>query len=336
MNWIPKSFSPLPLAAACALAAAIAWGQDVAGEGSGAGATDGHSDELSILLFGHSYGIDGTQYLPVLLHSAGIGSVRIGRFCRGNGSMEEYCAFFAADVPNPLFAYCECEPGTMRWTWKPMTARQAIEARPWDFVVFQNSVENEGRYETAQPYLDRMAAFVRTRSREMFGHEPTICWHLFWPISALAEDGADSMLARCLGFYGNSSRKMWDAYVRATEELVADTGITNVVPTGAAIMNLRSTALNTPEAMDFTRDKFHLSEGVGQYAAACVFFEYFVKPKYGVGVLGNPLRLPRCPAPVTDANAATLQQCAVDAIADPFAHSQSGAAGADGGPTSEP
>ena len=282
------------------------------------------AEETSILLFGHSFGVDSTEHLPALLDAAGVRTVRLGRFVKANCSLEEHYNFFAADALNSNYTYYECAPGSTAWQSRSLTVKQVVSERAWDYVIFQNSLENEGRYETAQPYLNNLVAYMRSRSRELFGREPVICWNLFWPISKLAEDGSNSTLTYRLSFYGNSSQKAWEAYVRATRQLMADTGITNIVPTGAALMNLRASPLNTAAMNEFTRDKYHLSEGAGRYTAACALFEYFIKPKYGVSVLGNSLRLPSLAQPVTDANAGTLQQCAVDAVRNPFAHARSG------------
>ena len=280
--------------------------------------------ETSILLFGHSFGQDSTEHLPALLDAAGITDVRVARFVKANGSLEEHYNFFVADSLNSDFSYTECTPGSTTWQARSLTVKQAIDERAWDYVIFQNSLENEGRYETAQPYLNNLVAYVRARSRELFGREPVICWNLFWPISKLAEDGSNATLTYRLSFYENSSQKAWEAYVTATRQLMADTGITNIVPTGAAIMSLRASPLNTAAMNEFTRDKYHLSLGAGRYTAACALFESIIAPKYGVSVLGNPLRLPSLAQPVTDANAGALQQCAVDAVRNPFAHARSG------------
>ena len=276
------------------------------------------AEEMSILLFGHSFGVDSTEHLPALLDAAGIRTVRIGRFVKANCSLEEHYNFFTADAPDSNYVYYECTPGSTSWQTRGLTVKQVVSERAWDYVIFQNSLENEGRYETAQPYLNNLVAYVRMRSQELFAREPVVCWNMFWPISKLAEDGSNSTLTYRLSFYGNSSTNAWAAYMRATSELMADTGITNVIPTGTTIMKLRASTLNTAAMKEFTRDKYHLSEGAGRYAAACTFFEYFIKPKYGVSVLGNSLRLPSLSQPVTDDNAAIIQQYAVDAVARPF------------------
>ena len=265
------------------------------------------AEETSILLFGHSFGVDSTEHLPALLDAAGIRSVRLGRFVKANCSLEEHYNFFVADTLDSNYTYYECAPGSTAWQSRSLTMKQVVSERAWDYVIFQNSLENEGRYETAQPYLNNLVAYMRSRSQELFGREPVICWNLFWPISKLAEDGSNSTLTYRLSFYGNSSQKAWES-----------------ATSGAALMNLRASPLNTAAMNEFTRDKYHLSEGAGRYTAACALFEYFIAPKYGVSVLGNSLRLLSLAQPVTDDNAGTLQQCAVDAARNPFAHARSG------------
>ena len=121
-----------------------------------------------------------------------------------------------------------------------------------------------------------------------------------------------------MSFYDHDSEKMFNEYMAATKELMGDTGITNIIPSGTAVMNLRASYLNTTDANDFTRDGYHMSFGAGRYAAACVFFEYFITPRYGISVLGNLLRLSGFDHPVTDENAEFIQKCAVEAVQHPF------------------
>lgn len=272
-------------------------------------------DSLNILLFGHSFGVDCTEYLPELLDASGIRTVRIARFKKSNCSLKERYRFFVTDNPA---GYTECEPGSTVWKERPCTFKEAVATRAWDYVVFQNSLENEGRYKTAQPYLNDMVEYVRSDQKSRFGKEPVICWNMFWPMSKLLESTENRGLARRMEPYDYSSQNMWEAYMSATKELRADTGIDHIIPSGTAVMNLRASYLNTSEAREFTKDGYHMSSGAGRYVAACSWFEYFIRPKYGVSVLGNTLRKPDAPSPVTDENATLLQQCAVEAVAHPF------------------
>ena len=135
------------------------------------------AEETSILLFGHSFGVDSTEHLPALLDAAGIRSVRLGRFVKANCSLEEHYNFFVADTLDSNYTYYECAPGSTAWQSRSLTMKQVVSERAWDYVIFQNSLENEGRYETAQPYLNNLVAYVRSRSQELFAHEPVICWN---------------------------------------------------------------------------------------------------------------------------------------------------------------
>lgn len=272
-------------------------------------------ETLDILLFGHSYGVDCSEHLPKLIDAAGIKTVRIARFIKGNCSLEERHKFFKDDWTK---GYSECEPGSVEYVDRPCTFKEAVATRKWDYVIFQTSLEKQGQYETYQPYLNEMVAYIRQVSNEKFGAEPVICWNMFWPVSSLLKYAQSPTSNLRLSLYGNDSDNMFDKYMAAAKEMSADTGIDNIIPSGTAIMNLRASYLNTPQSKAFTRDGYHLSYGEGRYAAACVFFEYMVAPRYGISVLGNSLRFPDLKPAVTDKNAEFLQLCAVEAVKNPF------------------
>lgn len=269
---------------------------------------------INILVFGHSFGVDCTEYLPSLAVEAGINDLYVGRFIKANCSLEEHYAFFKGDTTSK---YSECRPGQTKYKRVKKSVREALGERKWDYVIFQNSLENEGRYETAQPFLNELVAFTLKTQKEKFGKEPTIGWNMFWPISKLMEDGKNKMAKYRLSFYDNSSEKMWEAYQKATEELSKDTGISLIIPSGAAIMAFRASEYNTPEINELTRDGYHMSLGGGRYLAACVWFEKLITPHVGASVVGNGFRVDREPFPVTDTKTAKyLQKLAKQAVKD--------------------
>ena len=275
---------------------------------------DGHArtqapDSLNILMLGHSYGIDCTEHLPALLLEAGITNIRIGRFIKGNCSLEERwnLAFKPA-------LYMECAPGKKEYVRRNATLPAILNEHPWDIVIFQTSLENAGRYETVQPWLDQLITLVRKESQSRDGKTPELWWHCFWPISVLLENKPENERATYrLSFYDGNSQKMYKAYAKTARKIRRRTAISHVIPTGATIMDLRSSPLNTPEVKEFTRDGYHLSQGAGRYATACTLFATFITPRYGVSVVGNTLRLPDLVTPVTDENAEALQRYAAKA-----------------------
>ena len=275
----------------------------------------GADGEYNVLVFGHSFGADCTEHLPALAVAAGIDNFRIARFVKANCSMEERYQFFMEDYDK---GYMECEPGNIEWEKARKTVRDAVAERAWDAIVFQNSLENEGFYDKAQPWLDKMVKHILKVQKKKFKNTPQLCWNMFWPISVLLEDSDSEPHRTRMAPYRRSSQVMFDHYVQAAKEIAEKTDVKSVIPSGTAIMNLRASALNTAEVQEFTRDGYHMSKGAGRYAAACVWFEYLLEPAYGISVLGNPLRLPDLETPVTDENARQLQEAAVQAVKKPW------------------
>ena len=231
---------------------------------------------ISILIFGHSFGVDSTELLPAIAVESGVNDLTVGRFIKGNCSLEEHWNFLQADS----LKYSVCLPSKTRFSRVKLTYREAIASRKWDYVIFQTSLENEGRYETSQPWLNNLVSCVRKIQQEKFGVQPTICWNMFWPISRLHENGKHERSKYRLSFYGNSSQKSWEAYVSATKEMSKDTGINFIIPTGTAVMNFRASSLNTPDVKELTRDGYHMNYGAGRYLAACTMYERILKPIY--------------------------------------------------------
>lgn len=271
---------------------------------------------VSILILGHSFGVDCTEYLPNLAHEAGIETLTIGRFNKGNCSLAEHHDFFVRDT---VRNFGICAPGQVKYKNTKKTYKSVFSEMKWDYIIFQTSLENQGRYETFQPYLNEMVEFARKAQKEKFGNEPVIAWNLFWPISKLLEDGSHKVCKYRLSFYENSSEKMWEAYKNAAKTLTKETGIDFIIPTGEAVMLFRASKLNTPEAKELTRDGYHMSMGGGRYLAACTMFEKILTPIYHKSVVGNSFRVDKSPVPVTDGKTAmALQKLAKKAVKQPL------------------
>lgn len=270
---------------------------------------------LNILLLGHSFGQDCTEYLPSLLSRAGIKNVYIARFYQGNCSLEEHYNHY---VKNESYTFEYCPAGSTSWLTTTKNLQTAIIQTAWDIVIFQNSLENSGRYDTYQPYLDALREYIVSASIEQHGKAPVIGWNMFWPISKGAVGAGNSLLDYRLSFYDNSPEVMFTAYCDATREMMAATGIELIIPSGTAVENLRTTSLNTASANFFTCDLYHMSLGAGRYVAACTWFEAIIAPIYGVSCVGNTYRTSGANIPVTDHNAELIQRCAYYAVLHKF------------------
>ena len=272
-------------------------------------------ETLNILLVGHSFGVDATEYLPSLLADAGINNVNIGRFYYPNCDLARHYDYFINETP---YTYFYCQAGNTKYTGAQRSLKSVVEQMRWDIVIFQQSIniEGAGTYSTYQPYLNDLIKGVKNISIENHNMVPFIGWHMFWG-------------------YGRNYSAMFSKIKEATKQMMAETGINIIIPTGAAFDFARTKSYPNGDSEakfldEIYGDGFHSSRGVGRYLGACTWFEAIIKPIYGISVSGNGFRMTEMmpgesDAPegrkffeVNDIKAPILQQCAVDAVKKPF------------------
>ena len=123
----------------------------------------------------------------------------------------------------------------------------------------------------------------------------------------------------------------WLSIINATRKMVDTYGLDVVVPLGTAVQNARSMTQFQSDN-ELTRDGRHLSFGVGRYIGACTFFEALIAPVFGTTIMDNPAiheitekewtYTTLDQQPVTDENRLAAQQCAINAVSNPWMLSQ--------------
>lgn len=255
-----------------------------------------HPDTLRILGIGNSFTDDGMMYLPELLEAAGIRNVVLGRLYIGGCSLERHCREYAGNTP----AYIYYKSTSNRWETisKKATLLDGLTDERWDVVVLQQASGKSGMYQTYRPWFDRLAEIVRW-------HCPNagacIAWQQTWAYARNSEH-------RDFGRYEKKQRLMYDAIVASVEQLLDDTSVEVVIPSGTAIQDLRATELC--DSLDLTRDGYHLNLKAGRYTAACAWFQTLVAPAFGTNVAGNSCRLAGTPHELTPQEAETCQEAA--------------------------
>ncbi|MFR6415946.1 MAG: DUF4886 domain-containing protein [Alistipes shahii] len=109
-----------------------------------------------------------------------------------------------------------------------------------------------------------------------------IAWQQTWAYARNSQH-------RDFGRYEKNQQLMYRGIVSSVEQLMRETSVEVVVPSGTAIQDLRNTALC--DSLDLTRDGYHLNPGTGRYTAACAWFQTLVAPAFGTNVAGNGCRL---------------------------------------------
>lgn len=273
-------------------------------------------ETLNILLIGHSFGVDATEYLPALLSKAGIDNVRIGRFYYPNCFLKRHYEYY---VNKTAYTYFYAAPGAEKYTPQSKTLYDVVKETRWDIIFFQQATEVQAKvegfgpgstdYSTYQPYLKDLKQMLIDETIEFHDTVPFIGWHMFWGYGA-----------------GDSYTTMWNDIQTATAKMKKETGIELIIPTGRAVDFARKAGYTSTIYGESDFD-FHCSRGVGRYLGSCTWFEAIIKPIYDVTVVGNTLRMTEKMSgesdapdgrrfnPVDDPIAADLQGFAAQAVA---------------------
>ena len=239
---------------------------------------------LRILDIGNSYTLDATHYIPQIAAAANTPDCHsLYRATRGSASYrswvdtyndkdtEEYeighvCGYAIPDVA--------CGEGNIR---DGHLFRQALKNGKWDLILihqyssFSTSFEawNGGGNEGC---LKELISIIRdTNPQAAIG---------FLLIHSWSWDYAENK--------SRSSFKRWQDIANSAKLLKLNYDIDFIVPYGTAVQNLRATSLN--DGSDFSTDGSHLADGLGDYVAACCYWETLFAPRYGT-VIGNGFRL---------------------------------------------
>ncbi|MDD6210333.1 MAG: DUF4886 domain-containing protein [Bacteroidales bacterium] len=253
-------------------------------------------DTLRILGIGNSFTDDGMMYLPDLLEAAGIKNVILGRLYIGGCTLERHCREYEGDVP--AYVYYKSTDNKWETVSQKATLTQGISDEKWDIVVLQQASGSSGIYQSYQPWLDKLIEIVRLHCNNAGA---CIAWQQTWAYSTGSNHGEFPR-------YYKSQEIMYKAIIASTKQLMEDTPIQTIIPSGTTIQNLRETLPG--DSLEFTRDGFHLSLTMGRYAAACAWFQALVGPSLRTTIDKNPYRLAGTPNVLTEEQALACQLAA--------------------------
>ena len=257
-----------------------------------ASASGQQKDTLRILAIGNSFSQDAVeQYLYELFDAAGI-PVIIGNMYIGGCTLERH--FNNSVTGKKKYAYHKIVGGVKTNT-PEVGLSDGLSDEPWDYVSFQQASGVSGEYETYEPYLLALQAYVRRRVPAT----AVFMWHQTWAYSA---DATHPEFPR----YGSDQMKMYQAIMDASKRALHHHGFPIIIPSGTAIQNARASSLGDT----LNRDGYHLEPTYGRYTAACTWFEAIS----GLRVVGNAYH----PDSISDDTAAICQKAAHSACRKPF------------------
>lgn len=250
------------------------------------------SDTLRIFAIGNSFSQDSVeQYLWELFDAAGI-PVVIGNMYIGGCTLERHARNSLLNKAD--YSYRKIAGG-VKTTRDHTTLEQGLSDEPWDYVSFQQASGVSGEYETYEPYLRMLRAYVRRRVPA----SARFMWHQTWSYST---DATHNEFPR----YGRDQMKMYKAIVAASRQAMKEHRFPVIIPSGTAIQNARASAMGDV----FNRDGYHLELTYGRYTAACTWFEAIS----GLSVVGNAYH----PSSISPETATICQRAAHAACRRPY------------------
>jgi hypothetical protein len=249
---------------------------------------------LKLLAIGNSFSEDAIEQNLFELAAATGHQMVIGNMYIGGCSLERHWGNAQSNKPDYDYRKIGID-GKMTRTAN-YTLDKALRDEQWDYVSLQQVSQLSGMYNSFQPHLDSLIAYVRARVPAT----TKLIWHVTW---AYAQNSTHGGFAN----YDRNQDKMYRAIVEGAQRLKKENAQFSLfVPVGTAIQNARTSFVGD----HLNRDGFHLDLVLGRYTAACTWFECL----FGTKVVGNRY----APKGLNKAQKAVAQWAAHLAVELPF------------------
>lgn len=223
---------------------------------------------VRVLSVGNSFSRDAFSYLPFLIEELSPDTrVEFGILYIAGCPLENHHKNMKTGKPAYEFDYYDTTEG--KWQLEhDKTMNQGLDHADWDIVVFQQQSTASRYYETYQPYLDELLAYVHNRKPQA---------RLAWLMTQAYGDGFK-------GLNGMSSDEMWARINTCSERVLKETQVSLLIPASTAIQNARHTELDRlGDTHHLVNDGFHIQEGIPSLIEGLVAAKAFLS-HYGVDV----------------------------------------------------
>ena len=208
---------------------------------------------IKVLAIGNSFSVDAMEHLAVILKGEGYDEIVLGDLYIGGCSLDTHWGNIQSGAKAYTF-YVNKGDG---WTNTTENIQTGIDYADWDFITIQQVSQDSGRPTTFGNLQNIIDHVKKTQP------DAKIYWHMTWAYQANSTH---------TGFanYSSNQETMYNAIVGAVKsEILGNERITGFIPSGTAIQNLRTSYLGDT----LTRDGYHMSYGIGRYAAALMWLK---------------------------------------------------------------
>lgn len=214
---------------------------------------------MNILSIGNSFSCDAQRYINRIAKSDGVKLTTFNLYIGGCPLSLHYRNMLSNDKAYLLEMNGES-------TGFKVSLKEALLNRDWDIITLQQASNFSTDYNSYQPYLDTLSKYVKECCPNA-----KIVIHQTWAY----EEGSEK-LTGMMG-YSNQKDMFFDiekSYKKASEDISADF----LIPSGGLMQQLIKKGI-----AKIHRDTFHLSLGIGRYAAGLLWYKLIT----GNSVLNN-------------------------------------------------
>ncbi len=215
---------------------------------------ENYKKSVKILAIGNSFSSDAMEHLGVILKGAGIENISLGNLYIGGCSLETHYRNIQTGEPNYEFRTNTGDG----WNVVKESIDYGILYDDWDVIAVQQ-VSNMSGMPESFTHLEPIIAHVKKIAKNP---NVKILWHMTWAYQGDSQHPGFSN-------YNCDQKTMYNAIVSGVKERINQRpDILGVIPSGVAVQKLRESYLGD----NLTRDGFHLTLGIGRYAAALTWF----------------------------------------------------------------
>lgn len=204
---------------------------------------------MNILSIGNSFSQDAQRYLHQIAKADGVNLNTFNLYIGGCPLSRHYRNMLGDKSEYTLEMNGES-------TGFKVSIKDALLSRDWDFVTVQQVSSQAPYYETYQPYLNKLAEYIR-----LCAPKAKIAVHQTW-----AYEQDSHRLNVELGYinYTDMLADVKASYKKAFEEINADI----IIPSGEVFGKLIENGIEK-----IHRDTFHASYGLGRYALGLIWYK---------------------------------------------------------------
>lgn len=242
-------------------------------------------ENLKILDIGNSYTVDCQHYLPNIISADGLPTTGYSLYrylragssfktiveCYNDSDVQTYSInkIIGDTISGVQTGTAEAGDGTL--------FRQALNNCEWDLILIHQVSDYANDYslwfgDGDGGYLKELIQILKTTNPQ--ASIGTYLVHSYR--STYSKNTEKSSLLR------------WQNICKSIIKFINNTGIDFIIPYGTAVQNLRATSLN--DQNEFSTDGTHMADGLGDYVAACCYYQSLFAPRFGKSIMGNLYR----------------------------------------------